>query len=467
MAQSENLTTRVERLRRRLVAREIVDPGNGASTPQPLQERLGNLGARIHRQTEEAARDANSLQEEIARATEPEAKPATTADDLTNGARRVLERAEASLMRVHEIEKGRPGAEPSDDTANQALRATRLAELVTRTVRQSAHAANRQIDSLPALEAVCDHLDAITGELEHAVAFRTREDSVLAEVMRLHQRFVRHEPVAFDDLRALAATVIEDVECHAYPNRTIRDVSEARTRIAVHAIDSARVVAFLTSSDPAWRVHQTPLVAAALLADAFMLMAPAEVHTQSGPLTSDQRAKLERHPIEAGVLLERVAGLDPLFARAAARHHERVDGSGYPAGLAGADLSQADRLLAVADAYCARREPRPHRRALSAKQALTETLNEGELGGLDSTWACRLLDLSLYPVGARVELSTGEIAEVVAPQEAADSPTLAALPIVRIHRSRSGAPLHRPVYRNLAQRRECRIIRQLADFEAA
>lgn len=55
--------------------------------------------------------------------------------------------------------------------------------------------------------------------------------------------------------------------------------------------------------------------------------------------------------------------LAPLAA-IAVQHHERMDGSGYPRGLAGGAVSPAGRLLATADYYHSRIEPRPHARRL-------------------------------------------------------------------------------------------------------
>jgi DNA-binding NarL/FixJ family response regulator len=53
----------------------------------------------------------------------------------------------------------------------------------------------------------------------------------------------------------------------------------------------------------------------------------------------------------------------------ASRHHERADGSGYPAGVRGSELDAAACLLAAADAWHALAEPRPHRAALDPPAA--------------------------------------------------------------------------------------------------
>jgi DNA-binding NarL/FixJ family response regulator len=82
-------------------------------------------------------------------------------------------------------------------------------------------------------------------------------------------------------------------------------------------------------------------------------------------------------------MLARVAALDA-SRQIAARHHERLDGSGYPHGLSGAALTAQDRLLAAADAYHAMTEPRPHRAPFEPDQAadaLREQVRAGRHDG--------------------------------------------------------------------------------------
>jgi putative two-component system response regulator len=63
-----------------------------------------------------------------------------------------------------------------------------------------------------------------------------------------------------------------------------------------------------------------------------------------------------------------------LAAEIALSHHERWDGQGYPAGLAGEDIPQSGRIVAVADTYDALRHPRPYKEAWSAHQAFEDIL---------------------------------------------------------------------------------------------
>src|SRR5256886_13409697 len=65
------------------------------------------------------------------------------------------------------------------------------------------------------------------------------------------------------------------------------------------------------------------------------------------------------------------------------RHHERLDGSGYPRGLTATSLTPPDRLLAAADAYHAMTEPRPRRAALDGEAASRELRADARAGRLD------------------------------------------------------------------------------------
>lgn len=108
---------------------------------------------------------------------------------------------------------------------------------------------------------------------------------------------------------------------------------------------------------------------AALLHDLGKLSISNRTLDKPGPLTDGERARLREHPVLAERILGRMANLQPLAAVASA-HHERLDGSGYPRGLAGDELTMPMRILAVADVYEALVSERPYRPAYPADAAL-------------------------------------------------------------------------------------------------
>ena len=74
------------------------------------------------------------------------------------------------------------------------------------------------------------------------------------------------------------------------------------------------------------------------------------------------------HPYHSGRILTRSPVLKPL-ATVASRHHERLDGSGYPSGVGASDLEPTTRLLAAADTWHTMGEARPHRPPLAPAEA--------------------------------------------------------------------------------------------------
>jgi HD-GYP domain-containing protein (c-di-GMP phosphodiesterase class II) len=126
----------------------------------------------------------------------------------------------------------------------------------------------------------------------------------------------------------------------------------------------------------------TTLRRAGLLHDIGRLGVSNTVWDKAGPLSGPERERAHLHPYLTDRMLAGIRELDGCRT-IAARHHERLDGSGYPAGLTAAALSPADRLLAAADVYHAMTEPRPHRPAHTPDDAAAELGHEVRAGRLD------------------------------------------------------------------------------------
>ncbi len=107
---------------------------------------------------------------------------------------------------------------------------------------------------------------------------------------------------------------------------------------------------------------------AALLHDIGKLGVSNTVLDKPGKLDAAEWEAMRRHASFTEEILGRISVFRDLAAVAAA-HHERLDGSGYPKGLAAGDLPLEARILAVADVFDALTADRPYRAALSAAEA--------------------------------------------------------------------------------------------------
>jgi HD-GYP domain-containing protein (c-di-GMP phosphodiesterase class II) len=125
----------------------------------------------------------------------------------------------------------------------------------------------------------------------------------------------------------------------------------------------ARAAAERVSPADAARVYR-----AGLVHDLGRVAVPAGVWERPGSLRAEDWELVRLHPYHTGRILARSPVLAPL-GQLASRHHERPDGSGYPAGMRTSELDGAACLLAAADVLHALGESRPHRPAVALAQA--------------------------------------------------------------------------------------------------
>jgi HD-GYP domain-containing protein (c-di-GMP phosphodiesterase class II) len=122
---------------------------------------------------------------------------------------------------------------------------------------------------------------------------------------------------------------------------------------------------------------------AGLLHDIGLHGVPATILDKPGPLSEREAERLRMHPYYAERMLARPEALARI-GTIASLAHERCDGSGYHRGLAGTAIPATARVLAAACAFRAMTEPRPHRPALTAKEATSELRSEVRAGRLEA-----------------------------------------------------------------------------------
>lgn len=125
----------------------------------------------------------------------------------------------------------------------------------------------------------------------------------------------------------------------------------------------------------------------ALLHDVGKIGVPGELLRKPGPLTDEERERMNAHTVIGARMLERIPFLAPVapLVRSA---HERVDGGGYPDGLRGGEIPRGAMVIATCDAFHAMTSDRPYRPAMPKEDAIAE-LHAGAGTQFDPTvvWA--------------------------------------------------------------------------------
>ena len=128
---------------------------------------------------------------------------------------------------------------------------------------------------------------------------------------------------------------------------------------------------------------------AGLLHDVGKIGVPDSILAKPGALTTEEYAIVKKHPEIGHTILKHLKLLDYVLP-GVLHHHEAVNGSGYPAGLAGDAIPLHGRILAVADAYDAMTSDRPYRPGMPSEKA--ESILRAEAG---KTWDPDIVDVFL------------------------------------------------------------------------
>jgi HD-GYP domain-containing protein (c-di-GMP phosphodiesterase class II) len=141
-------------------------------------------------------------------------------------------------------------------------------------------------------------------------------------------------------------------------------------RVAAYGLAVARAMGVALADDPATEFGF-------LLHDVGKVAIPDGILHKPGPLTAEERAVIERHPVIGAEIIAEIPFLAGDAAAVIRFHHERWDGAGYPDGLAGEAIPLAARIFAVADVFDALTTARPYRAASSFAEARAEIMAGG------------------------------------------------------------------------------------------
>lgn len=244
-------------------------------------------------------------------------------------------------------------------------------------------------------------------EVESAVsgrALRATAETLIAE----QPLFARMVAKPAD--RTLLLDLIETVPLPApvaFQLTVARDVHPQQFRYFVAA---ALTAAWLGQRDMAARYDLSMLAAAGLLHDLGMLHIDPVLLDPKQSISRQQRRQLYSHPLVSALLLERHHEYPKELIRAVREHHEVLDGSGYPGGLAGAAISPWGRILALAQVVAALAKPGRRHAELRLSVLLRTSRHR-----YDSTLVNRLLPLLQRTAEQEAEENPADMTTVAEP----------------------------------------------------
>ena len=361
------------------------------------------------------------------------------------------------------ISQGDPviGADADDPLLHAYRETAAMTESTLRLVQAFPDSPSSQMRLSDGLENIMSAIaDRIAG-LSEAVTFRKGEllrRDALAMLLRKLADGNDLDPL---DFVGLADFLLKEAKDSKPLHFLYAPATHPAQFIACHALTTARIVARMIRHDVDWQPAAHDAIVAALLKDVGMLTVDPAILSHEGPLSDEQKRAVEAHCRIGSELVAKHLPATATLCEAISGHHERLNGTGYPAGLLSAQIGPLPRVLAVADVYAAMCCPRPHRPPFDPRTALTETLLMAERGLLDGDVAARLLGLSFYPVGSVVEMADGAVGVVVAAHMSPRELYTPAKPVVALLADPDGHLLPSPRHLDLAECEGRSIVRTL------
>lgn len=227
--------------------------------------------------------------------------------------------------------------------------------------------------------------------------------------------------------------------------QVLRQNGNEHLQYGVNHSSHAAITAYLVAQRLGWSTDESQRVfKATLTMNLSMLELQGQLALQTTPPTPQQREAITAHPHVSRLLLEVSGVTDADWLAAVANHHEKPDGSGYPAGRR--DSGDLAALVQRADIYTAKLSPRATRSSIAADKAGRMMFMQEP--GHPMT-AALIKEFGAYPPGCLVRLASGETGMVVR-----RGPTVMT-PIVAVMSSPTGANLSHPVRRDTSQKAYC------------
>ncbi|MDG5473859.1 HD domain-containing phosphohydrolase [Jeotgalibacillus sp. ET6] len=213
-------------------------------------------------------------------------------------------------------------------------------------------------------------------------------------------------------LKQAILPVITNSQMDTYVHR-LHELCEAKEYIAHHSI-AVGVLCHLIGRKMGYEDGLcTQLSLAGVLADAGMAKMPMSILQKSSGLERDEAIEIRKHSIFSYQYIMDTPFLKKEMKKAIYQHHERLDGSGYPIGEKGQNISMFSQIIALADMYHAMTSERLYKQRQSPFKTL-EIITEDSFGKFDIVVVKALQDIigNLTP-GTKVQLSDGQHAEVI------------------------------------------------------
>jgi putative nucleotidyltransferase with HDIG domain len=259
-----------------------------------------------------------------------------------------------------------------------------------------------------------------TGDEDSKVSIQEelrRVDKLYGEALGYAHEFINDikngKPFDFNDATPMVGEFIDSVFRNESAAAAISKLKAFDEYSYTHCINVSILAVILGKKLGYSRERLEMLGIAGLFHDVGKVVIPDHILNKPGKLSDQEMDIMRTHPLRGYQILRDQPGIPPEVLRGCLEHHEKFDGSGYPRGLKGDEISDFSRLLTVVDVYD----------ALTSKRVYKDPMPPGKVLAMMYKWRVTdfhpniveefIKSLGVYPVGSFVRLSSGDHGVVV------------------------------------------------------
>ncbi len=242
---------------------------------------------------------------------------------------------------------------------------------------------------------------------------RSVHESIENVTMEIWTDLKEGKTLDIHDINACVDVMVDSIKRNPDAFNWVCRVKEHHSSTYRHAIN---VSAGLTTFGRAMGFHDEKLRLLAmggLSLDIGNIKLPQDLLDKKERLTDDEWELVKKHVRYGMDLLEQASNVDERLLWMVATHHERYDGSGYLAGLAGDRIPIFGQMAGIVDSYVASTEAKTYASAMTCEESVQTLFKQRDQHFKSSLVDKFIQAIGIYPTGSLVELSSGEVAIII------------------------------------------------------
>ncbi len=270
------------------------------------------------------------------------------------------------------------------------------------------------IDGLVQQGIVSIYIENNLLEQEQVEDFLREETRVVAvkSVKTYFSHYGLTDKVNVEKVKTAANQIVDEIILNPDAMIQLTDIRTHNDYTFAHSVNVCALSVLLAASMSYNQERLRELALGALLHDVGKLEISNDILNKPSQLDPDEWRIMQHHPKAGFQILKKRGQVSTPAMIISYAHHERYDGSGYPRGVAGDEIHEYARLVAIADVFDALTADRPYRSGLMLHEAY-DLLMASSGAHFDPRLLAKFLQsIAVYPVGSVVELSDGSIAIV-------------------------------------------------------